>query len=203
MEQIDIYPKPLKKVIFHSLIHATQFETFRMVLGMFGGKLKNDKNIIYDSLIVTPRSSKSKVEWGTEEYSKLNIYDNQLYEKEMFVVGWYCSISNSGLFFNDTNRINHIGYQFHNAKSFVLVIYPEDSPSKNFQDIIKAYRLKDIHYFDFSENAWEKLDIHIIDREKDDFKNETLEDYNNFIGTELKDEDSLHNIENILNEWKF
>jgi len=203
MEQIDIYQKPLKKVIFHSLIQATQFESFRMVMGLFGGKLKNERNTIYDSIIVAPKSSKLEVEWGSEEISKISFYDEQLYEKEMFVVGWYCSIPNSGSFFNDTNRLNQKSWQYRNKKSFVLIIYPEGAPSKNFQDILKAYRLKDIQYFDFSENAWEELDISVTDREKDEFINETLDDYNNFVSTELKDKSNLHNMENILSEWKF
>lgn len=160
-EEVYISSTALKKIAVHSLLFSEPLTDFRMVMGMLGGKVKNEVVTVH-KLISTAVGSSNRVSPESISYVDIAIFDNILMKEDMFVVGWYVSMFPGG-FYCEINMKNHFSWQMANPKAVVFVIYPEEFHEQNYKNFIRILRLKDLNSKDYSSRNWINLHIKMLD----------------------------------------
>jgi len=197
-EEVLISSKALKKIIIHSLLFSEPLTGFRMVMGMLGGTLIEGVVSVHKS-ICTSVGSYNRVSPEPISYVDISIFNNNLMEEDMFIVGWYLSMTPEG-FYCETNMRNHSNWQTVNQKAIVIVIYPELFHEQNYKHFIKVLRLKDIKSSDYSSKNWIDLSIKMLDTDFDQFIQDTTSQWteiNEIIGSNDQDK-----INHYFKEWK-
>lgn len=151
-----------------------------MVIGFLGGNVVNSE-VYVSKTLASSRGNSHHVELAPEDYIKTAKFDeNQLYPEDMFITGWYCSIPPNGTFFGETNMKNHRGWQVHNDKSIVVVLFPERFFTKEYREFIKCFRLKDEYSNGYSKENWMECEINILDKSFTSFIEELETEYQTF-----------------------
>ena len=171
---IKIHSKAFKKILFHSLLFGgreVHSGEYKMVLGTLGGK-NVDNHVYIEDVCLLTHGETVTVQAADKDYGRMAAFDDKLYKRKSFLIGWYCSIPNNGDFFNKTNHKNQHGYQRVNNMAIVCVVYPENFLNGSLHDFFKVYRLKE----DLSEN-WTNLEFEIIDEDKVSVNDEIRANY--------------------------
>ncbi|MFW9968864.1 MAG: hypothetical protein ACFFDF_01605 [Candidatus Odinarchaeota archaeon] len=166
-EEVFVSSTALARITIHSLIFSDALTKFRMVMGMLGGKVENEVVSVYKS-ICTSVGSFNRVSPKEISYVDISLFDANLIEENMFVVGWYVSMFPGG-FYCETNIKNHFNWQRLNPKAIVIVVYPQEFYEENFEDFIKILRIKDLDSTDYSAKNWNELHVKILDSEYHQF----------------------------------
>jgi len=117
------------------LLHAKTYasleipqEEWKIVYGYLSGVIHcKDKHCltnditIYDAIPMT-HGNYTAVEFGVEEYVNTVRVDIELTEGGYFLLGWYHSHPNKGLFLHDIDIINQLAYQGPNPDAIALVV---------------------------------------------------------------------------------
>ena len=142
---------------------------FNMVYGVLSGYIKKAQIFVEDACLLS-HGEMFEVRLSNSDYVEIASYSEELYKKNEFILGWYCSIPSKGTFFNTTNHANHLFFQSSNELAIAVVLHPETLENNNLQNYMKIYRLEK----DLSEN-WIKLEYKITSEEEDIIINEMKE----------------------------
>jgi len=166
---INIYPKALKKILIHSLIFGgkrVHSGEYKMVYGILGGNNIENQVHVRDACLLR-HGEKDSVKPLENDYTRIALFNDELYSQNCFCIGWYCSLPIGSGFFSSTNYKNHTSFQFVNKLAIAIPTWPENYKDKPIQEFFKIYRLKG----DLSEN-WIELEYEIIDAEAPSVINE-------------------------------
>ncbi|NVM27290.1 MAG: tetratricopeptide repeat protein [Candidatus Helarchaeota archaeon] len=115
------------KIYQDMLLHALSFANKEMprgeqkeVLALIVGKIKKD-DVIVSEIVPIASGSKVEVEFREEHYTKAAMIDSMAAERGEFIVGWFHTHPDLGLFLSPTDVINQLGYQALNNKAIAIV----------------------------------------------------------------------------------
>ena len=93
---------------------------YKEVMGLIIGKIKKD-DVIVTEIVPMTSGSEVEVEFKNKHYTKAAMIDSMAAERNEFIVGWYHTHPELGLFLSPTDIINQLGYQALNEKAIAIV----------------------------------------------------------------------------------
>ncbi|MHA1917646.1 MAG: Mov34/MPN/PAD-1 family protein [Candidatus Ranarchaeia archaeon] len=140
------------------------------VMGLLIGKNYHKNSIYIDRIYRVTEGSAIEVQFREEHF---HVYEKlDLNEEKEYVVGWYHSHPNIGLFLSITDILTHSkSFQFRNPKAIALVIDPSEVPvdsditdSEEFEKVIGIFRINNIE--NYHRLTAEELDQQLIQKAK-------------------------------------
>ncbi|NVM30903.1 MAG: tetratricopeptide repeat protein [Candidatus Helarchaeota archaeon] len=92
---------------------------FREVIALIVGKIKKG-NVIVSNIVPMTSGTEKEVEFKDEHYAKAAEVNSEAAERDEFIVGWFHTHPNLGLFLSATDIFNQLGYQSLNEKAIAI-----------------------------------------------------------------------------------